>query len=128
MYESVLETEPWTERQRYDADAGLLVGGRCGRCGLQSWPRHVVCARCGGGDVEEIALPAEGEIQSWTRVWVPHETLATPYVLGMVQFGEVIIPTHIRGPEETIETGAAVRVVVEHDTLPAFWVVPVTDD
>jgi len=77
-----------------DADgAARLRGGRCTNCGQHQFPRSSMCQYCGGDDIAEALLSAEGTLWAWTAV-----TAAPPGYRGEVPygFGVVELPEGIR--------------------------------
>ena len=118
---AVLDVALTNSRSRFDQAQGRLVGGECGRCGAQSWPRRSICYRCGAAEVSEVVLVGEGWLTTWTRVSLPVEGLEAPYVVGMVKLGRVQLFGHIRGVTEDIEMPAEVVVKVDPGQQPPFW-------
>jgi uncharacterized OB-fold protein len=47
-------------------DAPELIGSRCRRCGVVSFPRQDSCAACTSGEVEERRLGRRGTLWTWT--------------------------------------------------------------
>ncbi|MQA07159.1 MAG: hypothetical protein GEU98_01180 [Pseudonocardiaceae bacterium] len=119
-----LDARPTGERARIDFDAGGLVGTRCTGCGWVMWPERAGCARCGEVDLERYALPADGVLHTWTRVWVPAEGIEPPYVLGMVRLGDVRVFAHIRELTDELTVPAPVRITVCESAHPQFWFTP----
>lgn len=105
---------------RFDADAQALIGGRCVDCGSVTWPARLVCPRCGTADVEPIQLPRSGSVETWSRLWVPIEGIAPPYVLASVKLGAVRVFGHLQG-DPVDEGDAEVEVRVDPDQHPPFW-------
>ncbi len=119
---SGLDIELTADRVRLDAVTGALVAGECQACGAQSWPRRARCYRCGSMHVSATRLPTEGRLQTWTRVWVPVEGITPPYVVGLVELGEVQIYGHLRGPiDDLMDMPVPVRVRVAPEEAPPFW-------
>ena len=73
--------------------AARLRGGRCTNCGQHQFPRSSMCQYCGGDDIAEALLSAEGRLWAWTAV-----TAAPPGYRGEVPygFGVVELPEGIR--------------------------------
>lgn len=118
---SALDVPLTGERPRFDPAEGRLVGGRCERCGTETWPRRSVCYHCGAASVAEHVLPGEGLLTTWTRVWVPVEGLEPPYSVGLVEFGDLQLFGHVRGVTEDTAIPAEVTVRVDLDEQPPFW-------
>jgi uncharacterized OB-fold protein len=120
----VLDAPLTADRQRFDTDAGRLVGGRCGSCGTVTWPARPVCPRCTGTDITSTLLPEEGTLLTWSRVWVPVEGIEPPYILGLVELGSTNIFGHVVAPDEDLPAGARVSVVLDESRRPPYWFEP----
>jgi uncharacterized protein len=48
------------------ADGPTLVGSRCRRCGVTTFPKQTACSRCTALDMDEMLLPRRGTLWSWT--------------------------------------------------------------
>jgi uncharacterized protein len=124
-----MSSEAVTERPVRHHDGQVhLVGGRCTSCGTTSFPREVSCARC-GGDMDEVELPSEGTVWSWTvqRIAVkppyagpqPFE----PFVVAYVDLGPLKVESPLFGrPIDVWSIGDEVRIA-DGDLHPhlAFW-------
>jgi uncharacterized OB-fold protein len=92
---------------------GALVGSRCTACGTRSWPSRAVCGRCGSDELAQEALPAVGELLSYTSVWVARGPFTPPYVLGQADFGEgAVVFGHVRGLPDDAHVPLPVSVVI----------------
>lgn len=118
---SAVEAPTTGDRRRFDPALGRLVGGKCMRCGAQTWPRRSACYRCGTTEVAEIVLPAKGRLTTWTRVWIPVEGLEVPYCVGQVELDGVLLFAHIRGVTDEATMPADVVVRVDTSQQPPFW-------
>jgi uncharacterized protein len=67
---------------RDDDGTQYLIGGHCGVCERDHFPRATTCPYCGLGEAEEVRLPATGRLWGWTAV---HN--APPGYRGEVPFG-----------------------------------------
>jgi uncharacterized protein len=47
-------------------DGPRLLGARCGRCGVVTFPRQRSCPRCTSLDMHDRPLAREGTLWSWT--------------------------------------------------------------
>jgi uncharacterized OB-fold protein len=54
----------------YEEDGVRLLGSRCVSCGLASFPRRVVCLRC-GAEQEPLRLAGVGRVHAHTRMENP---------------------------------------------------------
>ncbi|HEY1688273.1 MAG TPA: OB-fold domain-containing protein [Solirubrobacteraceae bacterium] len=115
------------ERRRVDRELGALVGSRCEVCGTVSWPSRAICHRCGSPRVRELALGRDGQLVTYTTVWVPRPGVVAPYVLGQVDLPEgVRIFVHVHDLPAGTRTPCPVRMVLaaEADAVPPFWFEP----
>lgn len=99
----------------------LLAGSRCADCGTVVFPDAPSCPRCSGSALERVPLPATGTLWSWTvqafapkPPYVTPESGFTPYAVGYVHLGDVIVEGRLVGSEWQI--GQQVQLVL----LPVF--------
>lgn len=99
--------------------APALVAGRCAACGVQQFPAGGACPACGGETIERVALPARGELWTFTvQRFEPKPPFQPngpfePYGVGYVDFGGVRVEGVI--PAECVERlriGAEMRTVL----------------
>lgn len=84
--------------------------------GHGSLPPQRICPECGSRDLTRTALPATGEIATYTTVAVPAPRFsdASPYVTAIADFGPVHITGQLRGIESAaVEIGQQVTMSVE---------------
>ncbi len=65
---------------------------RCTACGRTHWYPMNRCPHCLGGDFDWPAVSGRASLHSWTvvrRAFSPEWTARLPYVVGLVEFGEV---------------------------------------
>ena len=69
---------------------GRLSGLKCGGCGEVSAQPRLICARCGGKDLEAIELKGGGTIQTFTVNYVAAEGRESeaPYIVVIVELDE----------------------------------------
>lgn len=119
-----VDATPTGQRRPVDFARGLLVGSRCLDCAWLSWPPRAGCPLCHGVRVEPAALPTQGVLYSWTRVWVPVEGITPPYLLGLVRLAGVRVFGHIRDLPEDATVPTPVQLRVAESSAPPFWFVP----
>ncbi len=68
--------------QRYRLEAG-----KCKSCGKVHFPPRLICDACRCREFEEVVLPREGKVLTWTVIHVPpsHFDLEAPYVIAIVE-------------------------------------------
>jgi uncharacterized OB-fold protein len=86
-------------------DEPRLIGGRCGDCGLVTFPRQASCARCASEATTEHLLPRRGRLWAWTTQDFPPPSPPytgasgadfTPYGIGFVELpGEVKVESRL---------------------------------
>ena len=69
---------------------GRLSGLKCGGCGEVSAQPRLICARCGGKDLEAIELKGGGTVQTFTVNYVAAEGRESeaPYIVAIVELDE----------------------------------------
>ena len=100
----------------------------CLGCDRFQWGPEWLCHRCLGEDLGYRAVPAEGVIYSYERVWHPvHPALKAqgPYLVVLVSLPVAddvrLIGNLLGDPHQVVEIGAAVHGVFEHhDGDPPF--------
>ncbi len=110
----VVESVPryWRERKyRY-----RLVGSKCVKCGKTFYPPRPVCQGCGSREMEEIKLPEEGKVLTYTVIRSPPAgfELKAPYVIAIVELDDdtrVLAQLTDVEPEE-VSIGMRVKAVL----------------
>lgn len=113
-----IATRPVDEQLFVEAEGTTrLRGSRCAACGTTTFPVAAGCARCTGADMVEVALPDTGTLWSWTvQRFEPKSPYRgdgswTPYGVGYVHLGDVIVETRLLGDaREGYRIGAPVRM------------------
>ena len=69
---------------------GRLSGLKCSGCGELSAQPRLVCAKCGGRDLEAIELKGGGTVQTFTVNYVAAEGRESeaPYIVAIVELDE----------------------------------------
>jgi len=108
------------DRRRWDSDGQCLVGTRCPECSTLIWPGRSACPSCGTFGLDEAPLAREGDLLSWTRVFVPLAGIEAPFILAQVRLDDgVLLFGHLRGtPESGVKR---VTVHVDETQRPPFW-------
>lgn len=101
MSETIFPARNWREyKHRYRMEAS-----KCKKCGYIAFPTRLICPDCKAREFEEITLPREGKVISYT---VQHVTPSgfedsAPYIVGIVELTNgVRLTTQIAdcGPED----------------------------
>jgi uncharacterized OB-fold protein len=97
------------------AEAPVLIGSACRRCGTVTFPRQASCPRCTSEDVEERELQRRGTLWTWTIQCFPPKSppyavadpaAFVPYGVGYVELpGEVRVETRL-----TVADPAVLRI------------------
>lgn len=95
-------------RHRYRMEAG-----KCTKCGKVCFPHRLVCPVCGHREFDEVKLPDQGVIKTFTIIRTPPSGFEdeAPYAIGIVDLGEVSTMMQIADcdPEE-IAIGMKVNI------------------
>ena len=69
---------------------GRLSGLKCSGCGELSAQPRLVCAKCGGRDLEAVELKGGGTVQTFTVNYVAAEGRESeaPYIVAIVELDE----------------------------------------
>ena len=73
-----------------------LRGSACTDCGAHVFPAQATCPMCTGVDVNDVALPTQGTVWSWTvQRYEPKAPFRSngfaPFAIGYVDLGPVIV-------------------------------------
>jgi uncharacterized OB-fold protein len=107
-----------------------LIGGKCRRCGVMTFPRQADCPACSSAEVDEELFARRGTLWTFTtQEFIPksppyarQETEATfvPYAVGYVEFAG---QARVEGRIDTDDL-SALHIGMEMETV----VVPFLDD
>lgn len=99
-----------------------LAGSRCPDCGTVAFPVIGTCPRCPGVAMASLTLPDRGTVWSWTVQEFPPKppyrglgAAFTPYAVGYVDLGDVLVESLLDVPREMLRIGLPVRLT----TIPA---------
>jgi uncharacterized OB-fold protein len=110
-----------------------LLGGRCGACATDNFPKDDSCPRCGSSDISSVTLAPTGTVWTWTVQRFAPKTpyrppsVAAPFALGYVDLGTVKVEARLAGKSvESWKIGDKVHLVVgpmhaEDSDWEAFW-------
>ncbi|MEW6266364.1 MAG: Zn-ribbon domain-containing OB-fold protein [Thermodesulfobacteriota bacterium] len=95
---------------------GRLIGSRCRRCGLVSFPPRKVCPDCLGDDcLESVALGRRGTLYSFAVNQMAPEGFKAPYVTGKVDLPEKVrvftVITGVEPEESALSIGQEMELV-----------------
>jgi len=67
-----------------------LLGLKCNECGQVSANPRMVCAKCGSTDLQVVELKGEGNVLTFTTIFVPPEGRESecPYTIVLVDLDE----------------------------------------
>lgn len=66
----------------------VLIGSRCGNCGRTHFPSVSVCLDCSATSLDEVDLPREGTLFSYTIIAMPGVHFAPGHVVGYIELLE----------------------------------------
>jgi uncharacterized OB-fold protein len=103
-----------------------LAGSRCASCQTVMFPAQGGCAKCAGSDMQPVELADHGTLWTWTLqefepkppYRMPEEGF-TPYPVGYVDLGEVIVESRLVGAVRDLQIGVPMQL-----TLLPLWVDP----
>jgi benzoylsuccinyl-CoA thiolase BbsA subunit len=88
-----------------------LIGGRCGDCGAQMFPRTPVCASCMSEQIEAEKMPRTGTLYAFSTVHVTAKKWKQPMRIGYVDLPNgARVFTHLDGADLTIGDGVEVGI------------------
>ena len=83
----------------------VLLGGRCGACGVVTFPAQTSCPRCAAEQVAVTPLPRRGTLWTWTVQRFPPKSppygravtdeTFEPFALGYVDLGDVRVEARL---------------------------------
>lgn len=104
-------------------DPPRLAGARCADCGTVIFPVQAGCSRCTGTDLARVELADRGTLWTWTvQAFEPKPPYRvpdggfTPYGVGYVDLGDVIVESRLLGDPAGFEIGMPMRL-----TLLPLW-------
>ena len=96
-------------------DPPYLRGHRCAECGATYVERRNGCAKCGGRDFDDVALPRTGTLRTFTVVH--RGTRGEPFVSGVVELDDgTVVKASIVGSglaPEGLPLGQQVELVTQ---------------
>jgi len=82
--EYILTSKDFTEALR----KGKFVGLKCKQCGVYTVPPQKVCSECSSEKMEIAELSRNGEVQTFTVIYIPAEGFKAPYIVGLIKLEE----------------------------------------
>src|SRR5215470_9317993 len=90
-----------------------LIARQCRQCRARFFDRRNACASCGGqAGFDEVGLPDEGVLRTFTIVSVAAPGVPVPYVAGLVDLGGTSVRANVvnvRPAPEDLRLGMPVR-------------------
>ena len=92
-----------------------LIGSKCQACGQVLFPAQPVCLNCLSADVKTMHLSREGQLYTYTTVYMASEHFPPPYAVGWIEMPEGLrIFTQIRGWQaQPLKIGMKMQMSVE---------------
>ena len=101
-------------------DPPRLLGSRCGECATVVFPAAGSCPRCSQAAMAPHALADRGTVWTWTvqgfepkAPYVPPADGFTPFAVGYVDLGDVLVEGHLLVDRDRLDIGTRVRLVLE---------------
>jgi uncharacterized OB-fold protein len=95
---------------------------KCAACGLTSYPDRGRCPECWSEEGATEALPTEGEIHTFTTVYVGPPGTDLPYTVGYVDLGPVRVFARLLGEPQVGGRARLQRVEPRGWPRPATFV------
>jgi len=96
---------------------GKVYATKCGKCGKLYFPPVADCGKCGASSMEWIELDGEGELVTFTQVFVkpPSFSDESDYIVGIARLKEGVnaLAWLVGVEREKIRLGMKVRLVAE---------------
>src|SRR5262245_12360803 len=93
-----------------------LIGGRCGDCGVETFPRAPVCSSCMSENIRPEAMPREGTLYAFSIVHVAAKKWRKPMRIGYVDLKNgARVFTHLDGTDLSIGDEVEVGVGIIGD-------------
>ncbi|MFW9997508.1 MAG: Zn-ribbon domain-containing OB-fold protein [Candidatus Odinarchaeota archaeon] len=87
-----------------------LLAYKCKNCGKLHYPRHARCLDCKSREFEEVSVPLEGILVTYTMLKAPPTGIDRfPLYLGIIDLGEVRYTGQLEIESEKIKLGMKVR-------------------
>jgi len=67
---------------------GKFLGLQCNECGAYTVPPQKVCSECHSENMKIVELSGNGEVETFTVIYVPAEGFNPPYIVGLVKLEE----------------------------------------
>ena len=94
-------------------DTPHLEVAECVACGAHYFDRRNACAACSGTEFTTVALPAEGELKTFTIVAFAAPGVRVPFVAGVVDLGGTSVRANVINVEpdaDNVTLGMKVRL------------------
>ena len=106
----------------WPADDPRLIGSRCTRCEIVTFPAQDSCPRCASTEMSEHLLARRGRLWAWTTQEFPPPSPPyagaagkdfVPFAVGYVDLGDVKVETRLlESSPETLRAGMDMELVV----------------
>ena len=90
-----------------------LVANECTSCGARFFDRRNACASCFGTEFQEVDIPTEGVLKSFTIVAFAAPGVPVPFVAGVIDCGGTSVRGNVINTEpddEHVKLGMKVRL------------------
>jgi len=104
---------PFVEYLVLDDGPAHLVANECASCGARFFDRRNACARCFATEFDQVSIPTEGELRTFTIVAFAAPGVEVPFVAGVIDCGGTSVRSNIINIDPTpdnIHTGMSVRL------------------
>ncbi|MFX0125705.1 MAG: Zn-ribbon domain-containing OB-fold protein [Candidatus Hodarchaeota archaeon] len=88
------------------------IGYKCRNCGEVHYPKHGRCLQCKHRDFEEVELPSEGSLVTYTILKAPPTGIdRSSLILGIIDLGEVRYTGQLELEPKDIKLGMKLKAV-----------------
>ena len=90
-----------------------LIAHECASCGARFFDRRNACAGCFGTAFDEVDIPTEGKLRTFTIVALAAPGIEVPFVSGVIDCGGTSVRGNVRNVEpspEHVHTGMRLRL------------------
>jgi uncharacterized OB-fold protein len=106
----------------WPSDDPQLIGSRCTRCGIVTFPSQDSCPRCASTAMEEHLLARRGRLWAWTTQAFPPPSPPytgptgadfVPFGVGYVELGDVKVETRLTESDgDALQHGMEMELVI----------------
>ncbi len=104
---------PFVDYLVLDDGPAHLVANECASCGARFFDRRNACAACFATEFDEVSIPVEGELRTFSIVAFAAPGVDVPFVAGVIDCDGTSVRSNIINTDPTpdkVRTGMKVRL------------------